>query len=301
MLFERSKLWIKDKLGLEPGKPLWPFIYKTYKRISGIPRIKGGLGTLPDFIIIGTMKGGTTSLFNYLIQHPNVHSGCNKEIHFFDVNFEKGEKWYRAFFPLSFKRKIYGKNLKKPFKTGESSPYYLMHPLTPKRMGEVIPKAKLVVLLRNPADRAYSHYYHNVRKKRETLSFDEALNKEKERLSGEERKVINGIDSYNYRNYSYIKRGLYAEQMERWYKHFPRDQIMIIESERFFKDPQRYTNEVLRFIGLSPIKLKKYHKVNKGSYKKRSMEPETREMLQRYFKKPNQDLYELIGKKFTWD
>src|SRR5579863_6754349 len=114
---------------------------------------------LPDFMIIGTQKGGTTSLYNYLIDHPNISSIFKKEPHFFDFNFYKGVSWYRAHFP-SLLEKYYSERVHgQKFITGEASPYYLYHPLVPQRIKETMPTAytKFIVLLRNPIDRAYSH------------------------------------------------------------------------------------------------------------------------------------------------
>ena len=133
--------------------------------------------TLPSFLILGTAKGGTTSLHRYLEAHPRVGKMLRKEIHYFDQSFSKGLLWYRKYFPLQYKNLI----------AGDSTPYYLLYPHAPMRAFECIPSAKLIVLLRNPIERAFS--LHNMNLKRpdvnETLSFEDAIAAEPERLSGE--------------------------------------------------------------------------------------------------------------------
>jgi hypothetical protein len=158
---------------------------------------------LPDFIIIGTQKGGTTFLFKLLSNHPYVRLPFRKEIEYFDIHFEKGINWYRSQFPIRKSNII----------TGESTPHYMSHPHVPKRIVEVIPHVKLIVILINPVDRAYSHYQHNVRMKRESLAFDDAIAIENERLQGEIDKMIRDehYNSLKHRHFSYLLKGIYVD------------------------------------------------------------------------------------------
>jgi hypothetical protein len=127
--------------------------------------LKRRTGVLPDFIIIGAMKSGTTSLYNYLVQHPNVLKGAKKEIHFFDWQYEKGLPYYRSQFPTQ-PYKIFMRSFRKyEFICGEASPYYFFHPHVARRVAQDLPHVKLIAILRNPVDRAYSHYWHWVRDK----------------------------------------------------------------------------------------------------------------------------------------
>lgn len=137
---------------------------------------------LPDFIIIGAQRAGTTSLFEYVSHHPCIGCSFGKELHFFDNlkgSFQKGLMWYRAHFPsypyMYLAKKVRGRDMI----TGEASPYYLFHPLAATRIARVLPRVKLIAILRNPVDRAYSHYHHNAKYKRETLSFEAALEKDR--------------------------------------------------------------------------------------------------------------------------
>src|SRR5215210_506392 len=173
-------------------------------------------GVLPDFLILGTEKGGTSTLYWTLCQHPLIEPATKKEVHFFDSRkwFEKDVRWYRSQFPALPP----GDGPKTV--TGEASPYYLLHPHTPRRAFVTVPEAKLIALLRNPVDRAYSAYRHKVRRGQETLSFEEALEEEEERTVGELGKML-ADETYRsraYPLYSYQARGIYVDQLIRWHE-----------------------------------------------------------------------------------
>src|SRR5205807_8171720 len=130
----------------------------------------------------------------------------NKEPHFFSLNFHKGPWWYRSHFPTLMEI-YYAQHIRKrDFITGEGSLYYVFHPLAPARVAKMLPQVKLIVLLRNPVDRAYSHFQHQLRQPGvEILAFEEAIDHEEERLAGEEQKLIDNPSyvSFNYNHYSY--------------------------------------------------------------------------------------------------
>src|SRR6266496_2269605 len=145
---------------------------------------------LPDFLIIGTQRGGTTALYHYLKTHPCIASASTLDTHFFDKKFSKGLGWYRGHFPTRLE-KFYAEHLRgHPFVTGEANSSYLFHPHVPKRVAQELPQAKLIVLLRNPVDRAYSQYYHAIELGRETFSFEEAIQYEQERTAREREKIL---------------------------------------------------------------------------------------------------------------
>ena len=129
---------------------------------------------LPDFLISGAQRGGTTSLYNYLQAHPCFELPTTKELHFFDRKFHRGLAWYRAHFP-TYLEKCFAQRIQgRAFLTGEATPNYLFHPLVSRRVAEVLPRVKLIVLLRNPVDRAFSHYHHILDLGYEHLPFAEA-------------------------------------------------------------------------------------------------------------------------------
>ena len=256
-------------------------------------------GMLPDFLIIGAQKAGTTYLYHLLTRHPYVAPATQKEVHYFDVHFGKGDDWYRSHFPRPTwqeDRRIF---------TGEASPYYLYHPHAARRASQVVPHVKLIALLRNPVDRAYSDYQHKRREGREPLKcFQEAIEAEGHRLRGEREKML--ADEYyaspDYRRFSYLSRGIYVDQLKVWRKYFNEDQLLVLKSEDFLERPADTLVSVHEFLRLPPWEagdLSDDPEVShKGSYKK--LDPAIRERLESYFEPHNQRLYEFLGVDFGW-
>jgi hypothetical protein len=253
---------------------------------------------VPNFVIIGAQKCGTTFLYRRLLsQHPHVEPARKKEIHYFDLwkHYSRGGDWYRSHFPLPT-RKAGRRSI-----TGEASPYYLFHPHAARRMAEIVPRVRLIVLLRNPVDRAYSSYQHAVRKGTETLStFEEAIELEEARLRGEKDKMLadERYDSLNYRRFSYLSRGVYVDQLMEWSRFFSSDQMLVLKSEDFFERPPDVLKLVLNFLGLPDWEPEAW-----GSRKKRKYPPmnlATRQRLRSYFEPYNQRLYEYLGVDFGW-
>ncbi|MED0888970.1 sulfotransferase domain-containing protein [Bacillus mycoides] len=248
--------------------------------------------SIPHFLIIGAQKCGTTSLYNYLIQHPQVHAASHKELHFFDIYFKKGMEWYYKQFPLI--------KLDEPVITGEASPYYIFHPHAPKRIASILPNVKLIILLRNPVDRAYSHYYHQVRMQTENLSFKQAIYEENNRLKPELIKMVKDENYYSipYQYYSYLARGRYIEQLQNWMNLFPKKQFLILKSEDFFSNPNFIFQTVLDFLGISPYQLKEYKKENTNNYP--NLDINTKNELYNYYDNYNLRLYNYLGTNFNW-
>ncbi len=253
-----------------------------------------GTGSLPDFITIGAQKCGTTTFHRLLTRHPHVASAALKELHFFDNRFDEGVEWYRRCFPSP--RWIDGRKTI----TGECTPAYMFRPFVPRRVAETIPEIRLIALLRNPADRAYSHYYHQVRLGNAVLEFDEAVKAEAARLQSE-RNGTRGEEyqaGHNLRQSSYLSRGIYVDQLLRWSEFFDNSQMLVLNSEDFFENTPGTMKRVLNFLGLpdwTPPTLKSR---NTGSYT--PMNPDTRRWLEEYFAPHNQRLYEYLGVDFGW-
>jgi hypothetical protein len=249
---------------------------------------------LPAALIIGAQRSGTTSLFNYLVQHPDVLPPLGKEIHYFDFNYQRGAKWYRGNFP-------YAHQLRGGFLTLDASPYYLAHPLVPRRAAELLPQVKLVALLRNPVERALSHYQHEVRGGRESLSFAEALDRESERLAGEEERLVSDPSyySHNHHRFSYTRRGLYMGQLRRWLHYFPRSQLLVLQSERLFRDPAATMATVQDFLGLRRSGLEQYPPFYQRNYD-RVMPADLKRRLAAYFEPSNRELFQWLGEEFDW-
>lgn len=255
----------------------------------------------PDFIIAGAQKSGTTSLYRYLDEHPNVVSPITKELAFFDRNFDRGTQWYRLHFPLrGANRSAEGSGNK--MITGESTAYYVFHPLAAQRIAETLPQVKIIILLRNPVDRAFSHYQHKWRRCQETLSFDEAIDAEAGRLAGEEEKICNnsGYRSQAHVLYSYLARGIYVDQIRRWQQFFSTDRLLILESGTFFKRTADVYQRVLDFLGLPHWQPAQFGQHFAGQYRVK-MSDATRRRLIDYFAPHNQRLYTHLGTHFDWD
>ena len=263
-----------------------------YRKMTARTRV------LPSFIIIGTQKGGTTSLFHYLSQHPQLVPSYRKEVHYFDGglkprrdNFSLGERWYRSNFPL---RRHIGADQQ----TFEASPLYVFHPLAPQRIHDLLPNAKLILLLREPTERALSHYFHQSRKGRESLPVMQALQGEEARLAPV--LVAQNYKHQNFMHFSYKLRGHYAEQIRRYQGLFPKENLLILGSEQFFADPHAALRKVFEFVGVDPsFQVPNLNARNVGSNRK-SVQDDVYQYLKDYFEPHNQDLYQLLGDDFGW-
>lgn len=255
----------------------------------------------PDYVIIGAQKSGTTSLFFYLRDHPHVAYTPVKEVNFFTRNFEKGPRWYRQHFPtaayLHYNRLVLGRRLI----VGEASPGYLAYPHAARRLAAMLPYAKLIVMMRNPVERAYSHYQHIVRQGFEPLSFEAALAEEESRIGPELERMH--LDEYHhptrYLRYAYRANGIYADQLRPWLDAFPREQLLLLQSEAFFADTPAAFDQVTRFLGLPVWQPQAFTPFNQGDYP--PMRDETRNRLANYFAPHNRRLYELAGADLAWD
>jgi hypothetical protein len=293
-LFKKIKWKITVWLLRHPNLWVNPLsIFNIFRALSGKYRV------LPDFIIIGAAKSGTTSLYDYLIQHPSIHPALWKEIYFFDRYFPRGMNWYRANFPYKLQKFIFTKILNKKFLTGEATPTYFHHPLAPKRISMILPSIKLIILLRNPIDRAYSHYQMEKKLGYEELTFEEAIDSEHFRLQGESEKMIENPNyfSYNRQIFSYLTSGIYVDQLELWIKYFSKNQFLIIKSEDFDNDPKQTFHEVENFLGLNHAKIH-FAKQNIGKYE--PINPEIRKKLAEFFTPHNQKLYKFLKRDFAW-
>jgi hypothetical protein len=223
-----------------------------------------------------------------------------KEVRFFDVHFSRGTGWYRSHFPTSafagWARLRHGVDLK----VGEASPDYLFAPRAPQRVASILPHAKLLVLLRDPVARAYSHYQKEVARGYERLSFEEAIAAEPERLEREADRLRSdpSYQSYSHEHFSYVARGIYADQLSRWLECFPREQLWIVRSEDLFGDPDATYASALRFLGLPARSLSAYPRRNVRLYE--PLPPKLERQLRRYYAPHNEKLSELVGREFTW-
>jgi hypothetical protein len=277
-----------------------PILEKLARGVTSTVRL------LPDFLIIGAQRSGTTSLYNYLQALSCIGPASTKEVHFFDRRFHRGLSWYRGHFPTRIE-KYYAQYLQEQqaFLTGEATPCYLFYPHAPERVGKMLPNVKLIVLLRNPVDRAYSQYYHAIELGFATLSFEEAIEREEERAAREREKILKDGRYYSveYMERGYLSRGVYVDQLQVWMSLLPREQFLILKSEDFYADPATSLRQVLTFLNVPEQKIqmekKAYKQYNNYSYTK--MDPALRNRLIAYFEPHNARLYDYLGVNFDWD
>ena len=253
-----------------------------------IPRPGNRVIAAPDFVIIGTQRGGTTSLHAYLGAHPQVTTPTTKELHFITDRFKRGRDWYLGQFPAE---------LPPDTITGEATPYALYHPLAPQRLLEIAPEAKLIALLRNPVDRAYSHFLLERSRGEETLDFAAALDAELDRLDGEEVRLARdpAYVSEPHKHASYMARGEYARQLERWFRLFPREQILVIRSEDLYQRSAETLARVANFLAISPDVHVPLTTLNQTSGP--ALDTAIRRRLSEHFAPLNAPLADLLG----WD
>ncbi len=273
---------------------------------------------LPDFVIIGAAKSGTSSLFTWLSQHPHVVQASRKEVEYFSFHFDRGMDWYRHHFPLDAERARLQAESGKPLLTFEASPYYLPHRLAPARMARALPDAKLIVTLRNPVDRAYSAYQMWRRWGSETQSFMTVAALEDARLDqgralaanqGIGRCETTAVPRYNPRTnpvagrvhvgQMFLMGGRYAEQLERWFALYSRQQFHFVTTEELASDPHGAYSRLQQFLELPDHQPEHLEAQYVGKYD--ALAAEDRAVLGEYFRPYNERLYELLGRDLGWD
>lgn len=252
-----------------------------------------GARRLPTFLVIGAQKAGTTALYAYLRWHPAISGPAWKEVSFFDRHFWRGLRWYQGQFPLRTSRRLVA--------VGEASPSYLFHPLAPQRVAALLPGVKLIAILRDPVERAYSHYQHEVSLGREPLSFEDALAAEEERIAGEvERMSVNPrYFSRAWWDHTYAARGLYAEQLERWFAVFPRRQLLVLTNDDLAERTEETYHRTLEFLGVQPWRPPQgFPRIFERAYAEPPA-PACAALAAR-FAEPNRALAELLGRELPW-
>jgi len=250
----------------------------------------GRRGRLPDFLILGAQKAGTTSLYDLLVQHPRIETARTKEIAFFDRHYGLGINWYKCNFPANGQI------------TGEATPDYLVDPEAFARIQRHLPqRTRFIVLLRNPVDRLVSHYFHARRLGYEPLGLAEALECEAERIGPQGHRLVGhpleGRTQFS--AFSYYTRGLYAEQLQRWFDGFGRENVFVETSDRFFADPVGVTRQVFGFLRLDDYVPPVVEAQNIGTYGSR-IDPEIYRTLSDRYREPNRQLDMLLGRKLGW-
>jgi hypothetical protein len=255
----------------------------------------------PTFLVIGALKSGTTSLHRYLSEHPAVLSANTKEVHYFSLKYPLGERWYRSLFPLWTRGAAI--RLRRGVRPAvcEVTPAYLFDPRAPGRVHAFNARMKLVAVLRDPVDRAYAHYQWEKATRDETHAFEAALDWEVAVVAPELARFIADptyVSSLPVFGRSYVARGRYAEQIERWLALFPREQLHVLTAEELLADPVQAMSQIAGFLDIPEWSAESYPLENVQDYS--PMSPATRERLARTFEPPNRRLEELLGRELPW-
>ena len=277
-------------------------LYRTFRYVLCDRKFRGltsPLRVLPDFIVIGVGRGGTTSLYNYLNQHNCIQKSSYDEIGFFDDNFHLGINWYRSMFPTKYEKQKIIKKFGK-FLTYDVTPWYIRRPWTANRIKTLLPSAKIISVLRNPVDRTYSHYHLTCREKGTTKSFEEIIEEDIKKIDNYDGNLKNSQKYYeDFVQNSHIARGFYLEQLENWFTVFNKENILIISSEDLANHTQKTMDYIFNFLNIEDQVIPNLEKVNVAKYPK--MKEKTRKILENYFFEYNENLFKKIGKHFNWN
>lgn len=265
------------------------------------------MGRLPDFLIIGAARAGTTALFRYLGDHPGIYVSSPKEVHYFDGNLDKGPDWYASHFAAAGQDQI----------CGEATPLYMPNARAMKEAATLLPSAKLIVLLRDPASRAWSYYWMRRERNLEKRSFNEALGEEMQAIS-----LSGSDDPFLF----YLGHGMYADHLKRVFDLYPRQRVYVSTFEELRRNPQgTYQNvcdflevdsteipdvvgrQVNAYVSFRSLRIRELGKRmprriqnlmgrlnarKTGSYPK--MDQSTRQTLIEFFRTPNEELSEML-------
>jgi hypothetical protein len=260
--------------------------------------ITGFIRVIPDFLVIGAKRCGTTSLYQHLPEHPCISKSPYDNMGFFNDNFHLGVNWYKSFFPTTFTRnKI--KSKFGNFLAFDVTTKYMEEESTANNVYQTKPNMKIIIILRNPVDRAYSQYHLSVRQTAERRSFEDVVEENMNRLNKESHEHYEIKPKFSVEEDNHLKKGLYALQLRYWLKIFPRENILIVSTEEFESNQQIIYNKIFEFLNISKFEVKNTKKMEKGNYP--PMKSETRNLLLDYFRSHNHELFELINIKFDWD
>ncbi len=287
---DRSPRWAKDTSNL---------VTRRYALATVSRR------TRPDFLVIGTKRGGTTSLFNYLMMHEGIlglfpQSRGRKSSDYFFKNITKGETWYRSHFHTQGYRDRLASKLGYEPVAGEASPYYMWDPRVAAAAYRVNPDLKAVALLRDPVERAWSHYQERVANGVEPLSFMDALDAEGARTDGEVKRMAADPSYYSEPHdwYTYRARGVYLPQLQNWRSVFPRDQLLVLRSEDLYADVQGTFDTIGSFLGVPPVALPTTRTFGAG--KRDPMPEQARRVLEDYYREHNGRLVDYLDRELGW-
>jgi hypothetical protein len=275
------------------------------------PLVQKGLGrfgsatsrwrTEPDFVVIGGQRCGTTTIFKSLAAHPQVlRPPVDKGTDYYTLHYNRGLDWYRSRMPLKSTAEL-ARRRHGAVQVFEACTYYMFHPFAIERLAADFPHIKLVAMLRDPVVRAFSAYKHELGRGFETeTDFMSALRLEPERLAGEQERMgrDTAYESFSHRHHAYVSRGQFAEQLERVFAHYPREQVLVLQSESFFLNPAAEFRRLIDFLGLAPWKPAEFGQHN--SRPSAPMPAEAQKFLRAHYEPHDQALSALLGTELAW-
>jgi hypothetical protein len=252
----------------------------------------------PSFIIVGAQRAGTTTLYRVLSDHPDVaRPTASKGIAYFDLSYDRGPRWYRGHFPIGWvARRRHGPRAV----TFESSGYYLFHPLAAARIARDLPGVRVVVVVREPVERAYSAHRHEQARGFESEPFEAALDLEGERTAGETERILAdpSYESFHHRHHSYLARSRYSEQIDRFVEELGPERVYVVDADAFFEDPASEFERLRSWLGLSEWQPETVEQWN--ARPRSPMPAELRDRLTRYFEPYDDRLAEQMGRTPSW-
>lgn len=282
-------------------KRIPPSLHGTLRRgYVGLGVATAPLRLRPSFLMVGASRAGTTSLFRALSEHPQVfRPAVNKGVRYFDLNFARGRAWYDGHFPLRATAAAATPQGTTPV-AFEASGYYLYHPLAPQRIADQLAGVKVVAMLRDPVERAFSAWKHETARGFEWEPFERSLDLEEERLRGEVHRMELDptYESFCHRHHSHRSRGEYADQLERYLACLPQEDVHVILSEDFFRKPAETYAELLAFLGLAAYEPARFDQHN--ARPSEPMPADTRRRLEHHFAPHNERLERLLHRPLPW-
>ena len=271
---------------------------RSYGRLTSPSRMT------PSFLICGGQRCGTTSLYRALAGHPMVLKAVlHKGVHYFDTSYERGMGWYKAHFPLQRHADRLTERYGSPAQTFESAPYYMYHPQAAARIARDLPQAKLIALVRDPVERAYSQHHHEVARGFESeRDFGAALALEPARLHRQEDRLAEDPRYYSFahQHHAYRARGEYARYLSVMAQHVGREQIHVVESERFFREPADVYDEICEFLGLPTYFERPPFEQHNARARQADMDPGLRRELSAYYVRHDEALAGWLGHPPVW-
>jgi len=274
------------------------FLYaKGSRALFELRRLQPVARTLPDFIVIGAQKSGTSSMFSYLKQHPQILRPIFKEPYFFDRQYHRGLSWYRSNFPAQRTVNRLNDRLGRPHLTFESTATYIFDEQAPVRIARDLKTRKFILLLRNPADRVISAYWHARRMGIESRALAEVVESDMRRYRAEMAGEKDASSTPTSRP-NLLKRGIYHEAVSRWQSVFSPDDLLVLQSETLFAEPAGVMTQVFQFLDLPQPSHIDFEAQNVGGYKNR--DAEVRAVLQDFYRPFNEKLNSLTRTKLDW-